>query len=131
METRPAFARSSARAPSIEGWRSNPSNLSRTAGSIMRRRSGIRARRALVVRLRLLAEAFKLRLLVQIGRAGAFPNFLQNRRRRIARHKWNGNYTSARRFHFLPANNLVAGPIAAFYKNIGKQPGNHLARRRF
>src|SRR5882762_3166636 len=103
-----------ASAPSIAGWRRTASNLSRTAGSIMRGPSGFRPpRRARTFRLRLLAEAFAY-----------FP---ENGRGRIARDDGNRNNATASGFHFLAANDLVAGPIAALHQDIREQAGNHFA----
>src|SRR5207245_9453087 len=108
--------RSAASAPSIAAWRRTASNLSRTAGSIMLGRSGFRAGGARAFRLRLLAEAF--------------ANFAQDGRSGIASENRGGNDAAARGFHFLAANNLVAGPVAALDEDIGKEPGDHFTRRK-
>src|SRR6266571_8986859 len=115
IETWFAPERKAASAPSIAAWRRTASNLSRTAGSIMRGRSGFRARGARSFRLRLLAEAFAY--------------FLQNGRGRISRDDRNGDDAATGGFHFFAANDLVAGPIATFRQDIGEQAGDHFARR--
>src|SRR6266478_6682928 len=97
--------RSAASALSIAAWRRTASNLSRTAGSIMRGRSGIRARGA-----------------------RPFAYFLKNGGGRIAGHNGNGDDASAGGFHFLAAHNLVAGPIAALHQNIREEAGDEFAR---
>src|SRR5260370_39053558 len=107
--------RNAASAPSIAAWRRTASNLSRTAGSIMRGRSGFRARGARPFRLRLLTEAFAY-----------FP---QNGRCRVAGHYGNGDDAPAGGFHFFAAHNLVAGPVAAFHEDIREQARDHFARR--
>src|SRR5260370_33574566 len=116
MEMWLAPERKAASAPSIAGWRRTASNLSRTAGSIMRGYSGFRARGARPFRLRLLAEAF--------------ANFSQNGGWRIAGDNGNGDNAAASGFHFLAANDLVTGPIAALHPEIREQAGNHFARDR-
>src|SRR6266851_3775034 len=98
--------RKAASAPSIAAWRRTASNLSRTAGSIMRGRSGIRARGA-----------------------RPFAYFPQNGRCRIAGDDGKGYDAPARSFHFLAAHDLVAGPIAALYQDIREQARDHFARR--
>src|SRR5712691_8216713 len=107
--------RKAASAPSIAAWRRTASNLSRTAGSIMRGRLGFRARGARSFRLRLLAEAFAY--------------FLQNGRSRVARDDGNRNDAATGGFHFLAANDLVAGPIATFHQDIREEAGDQFARR--
>src|SRR5260370_19451932 len=107
--------RNAASAPSIAAWRRTASNLSRTAGSIMRGRSGFRARGARPFRLRLLTEAFAY-----------FP---QNGRCRVAGHYGNGDDAPAGGFHFFAAHNLVAGPVATFHEDIREQARDHFARR--
>ncbi len=80
----------------------------------MRGPSGFRPpRRARTFRLLLLAEAFAY-----------FP---ENGRGRIARDDGNRNNATASGFHFLAANDLVAGPIAALHQDIREQAGNHFA----
>src|SRR5260370_7984098 len=107
--------RSAASAPSMAVWRSTASNLSRTAGSIMRGRSGFRARGARSLRLRLVVEALAY--------------FGENGRGGIAGDNGNGDDAAAGGFHFLAAHNLVAGPIAALHQNIREQAGDDFARR--
>src|ERR1700674_1371792 len=98
--------RKAASAPSIAAWRRTASNLSRTPGSIMRGGSGFRARGA-----------------------RSFAYFLENGRCRIAGDYGNGNDAPAGSFHFLAADNLVAGPVAALHQNIREQARDQLARR--
>src|SRR5229473_2896449 len=98
--------RSAASAPSIAAWRRTASNLSRTAGSIMRGRSGFRARGA-----------------------RPFAYFPENGRRRIAWDHGHGDDAAAGGFHFLATHNLVAGPVAAFHEDIREQARDHFARR--
>src|SRR5260370_33490454 len=98
---------SAARAPSIAAWRRTASNLSRTAGSIMRGRSGFRPLR----------------------RARPFAYFLKNGRGRMAGHDGNRDNTASRSFHFLAANDLVTWPIVALHKDIREQARDELARR--
>src|SRR5258708_28139574 len=104
MEIWLAPERKAASAPSIAGWRRTASNLSRTAGSIMRGRSGFRARGARPFRLRLLAEAFAY-----------FP---QNGRCRIAGDDGDGVDAPASRFHFLAAHNMHAVPTASTHQSL-------------
>src|SRR5258708_183408 len=106
--------RKAASAPSIAAWRRTASNLSRTAGSIMRGRSGFRARGARPFRLRLLAEAFAY-----------FP---ENGRGRIAWDNGNGDDAAAGGFDFFAAHDLVAGPIATFHQDVREETGDHFAR---
>src|SRR6266404_2767721 len=81
----------------------------------MRGPSGFRPpRRARTFRLLLLAEAFAY-----------FP---ENGRGRIARDDGNRDNATAGGFHFLAANDLVAGPVAALHQDIREQAGNHFAR---
>src|SRR5229473_1598097 len=98
--------RNAASAPSIAAWRRTASNLSRTAGSIMRGRSGFRARGT-----------------------RPFAYFLQNGRRGIAGHDGNGDDAPSGRFHFFAAHDAVAGPVATFNQHIREQTGDHFARR--
>src|SRR5260221_6872660 len=96
--------RSAASAPSIAAWRRTASNLSRTAGSIMRGRSGIRARGARPFRLRLLAEAFAY--------------FAQNGRSGIAPDNGDGDDPAVRSFHVFAADDLVAEPIGSLHHDV-------------
>src|SRR5258708_10008058 len=98
--------RKAARAPSIAAWRRTASNLSGTAGSIMRGRSGCRARGA-----------------------RPFAYFVQNGRCRVAGHDGNGEDAPDSSFHFFAANNLVTGPVATLHQDIGEQTGDHFAGR--
>src|SRR5260370_25583135 len=98
--------RKAASAPSIAAWRRTASNLSRTAGSIMRGRSGIRARGA-----------------------RPFAYFLQNGRFGIAGHDGDGEGAPASSFHFFAAYHLVPRPIATLNQPIREQTGNHFAGR--
>jgi len=55
-------------------------------------------------------------------------DFLQNLGCRIAGDDRNGYNTAAGGFDFLPANDLVAGPVVTLDQNVGKEPGNHFTR---
>ncbi len=58
-----------------------------------------------------------------------FAYFPQNGRCRIAGNDGNGEDAPASSFHFLAANNLVAGPIATLHQDIREQTGDHFAGR--
>jgi hypothetical protein len=62
------------------------------------------------------------------GNVRSSANFLQNLRCRIAGDDRNGYNTAAGGFDFLPANDLVAGPVVTLDQNVGKEPGNHFTR---
>jgi len=62
-------------------------------------------------------------------RARPFSNFSQDGGCGIAGHDRNGDNAAAGGFHFLATNDLIAGPIATFYENIGEKHGNQFARR--
>jgi hypothetical protein len=62
------------------------------------------------------------------GSVGSPANFLQNLGCRIAGDDRNGYNTAAGGFDFLPANDLVAGPVVTLDQNVGKEPGNHFTR---
>ena len=62
-------------------------------------------------------------------RSSRFTDFLQNGGSRVTRDDGNGDNAATGSFDFFAADNLVAGPIAAFYENIGQQPRDDLARR--
>src|SRR5260370_16449237 len=99
-------ARNAAIAPSIDGWRSTVSSRSRTAGRIIREKSGFCARRR-----------------------NAVAYFLQDFRGGVAGHDGHRHDAAARGFHFFAANNLVPGPVAAFDENVRKQSGDDALRR--
>src|SRR5260370_6105092 len=98
--------RKAASAPSIAAWRRTASNLSRTAGSIMRGRSGFRARGA-----------------------RPFAYFLQNGRCGIAGHDGDGEDAPPSSFHFFAAYDLVARPIAPPNQHIREHTGYPFAGR--
>ncbi len=58
----------------------------------------------------------------------AFADLSKNFRGGIARDHRNGNNTAASGFHFFASDDLVARPVAAFYKHIGKEAGDDFAR---
>jgi len=62
-------------------------------------------------------------------RARPFSNFSQDGGCGIAGRDRNGDDAAAGGFHFLATNDLIAGPIATFYENIGEKHGNQFARR--
>ena len=78
----------------------------------MREESGFRAGGARPFRLRLLAEAF--------------ANFVQNGGGRVSGNDRDGDDTTASGFHFFAANDLIAGPVAAFGENVGKESGDEI-----
>src|SRR6266478_6067030 len=99
-------ARNAAIAPSIDGWRSTLSRRSRTAGRIIREKSGFCARRR-----------------------NAVAYFLQDFRGGVAGHDGHRHDAAARRLHFFAANNLVSRPVATLDENVGKQSGDDALRR--
>jgi hypothetical protein len=64
------------------------------------------------------------------GGARPFSNFSQNGSRGIARHDGNGDDAAAGGFHFFATDDLIAGPITAFYEDVREKRGNQFARRR-
>ena len=57
--------------------------------------------------------------------------FLQHVGGGIAGSNGHGNYAAACGFHFFAADNLVAGPVAAFDKYVREEGGDNFARRWF
>jgi hypothetical protein len=57
----------------------------------------------------------------------AFADLSEDRRGGVTRDYWNGNDAAASGFYFLAADDLIAGPVAAFYKHIRKQTGDDFA----
>jgi len=64
------------------------------------------------------------------GRTGS-AHFRKNRSGGISGNDRNGNDAPASGFNFFPADNLIAGPIAAFDENVGQQRGDGFARSEF
>src|SRR5260370_34388518 len=93
--------RKAASAPSIAAWRRTASNLSRTARSIMRGRSGFRA-----------------------SGARPFAYFLQNGRCGKAWHDGAGEDGPDSSFHFFAVYELVAKPSATAKQHIHGQHVN-------
>ena len=70
------------------------------------------------------------------GRSGArarsrsaLADFSENFRGGITGYDRNGNHSSPGGFDFLSSDDLIAGPVAAFYQHIGKQPRDDFTRR--
>jgi hypothetical protein len=61
--------------------------------------------------------------------ARPFSNLPQNGGCRIAGHDGDGNDAPASGFHFFAAHDLVTGPIATLYENVGEQARYDFARR--
>ena len=40
----------------------------------------------------------------------------------------NGNHSAAGAFHFFATNDLIVGPVATFYEDVGKERGDGFAR---
>jgi hypothetical protein len=59
----------------------------------------------------------------------AFADLSEDGRGGVTRDYWNGNDAAAGGFYFFAADDLIAGPVAAFYKHIRKQTGDDFARR--
>jgi len=64
------------------------------------------------------------------GRTGS-AHFRKNRGRGISGNDWHGNDAPAGGFNFFPADDLIAGPVAAFDENVGQQRGDGFARSEF
>jgi hypothetical protein len=62
------------------------------------------------------------------GSVGFTANCSQNFGSRIARDDRDGYNAAASGFDFLPADDLVIGPVPTFDQNVGKEPGNHITR---
>src|SRR5258707_9042744 len=99
-------ARNAAIAPSIDGWRSTVSSRSRTAGRIIREKSGFCARRR-----------------------NAVAYFLQDFRGGVAGHDGHRHDAAACCLHLFAADNLVSGPVATFDENVREQGGDDALRR--
>jgi hypothetical protein len=61
----------------------------------------------------------------------AFADLSKNRRGGVTGDYRDGNDAAAGGFHFFAADDLIAGPVAAFHQHVREQTGDDFARRGF